>query len=624
MKTWPRLSAALTVSVLLVAAAPALAQFRVFEPPVRMPFVEPPVRMPFVERPILPRSFELPGRIGLPELLPGRMLLPELLPGRMPPYLPSYDIGITGLHGGNVGISGLHGGNVGIPGLYGGNIGFSGYDPFGSGNIVGRMGGAGSILGQPRPDGWWRPGRGSGYPPVGSYPPVPYPVGTPAPRPRTPAEVQRDIEARLKTAPHLVFIWLRQEGSILPAETRLQLADRATNELVTQAGTTNLPLDLLPQVKQAALHAPSVNPDLGKRLDAVRGRLQALALQDVLDGVAGLLEKRDWAGAAGRAADPRLMAVRIPAEAGRAFQEVAGFPGRLESVDRLEKTLATTAARPAEALSQWRGLPIETLPDKLREPARGLRALAELRALAAAPAAPGRDLADARRAAADLAATSRDTAVGWRALQSLACKEFLAGNTDAARLLLPKDGPADHAAALLRDMKAMLLGEGRVETWPAAQALPPEAGGAGGGKRGPPPGLRLLMPEGSPEGWRPPQRESALDGLPPLNDAAPTERALRDQAFAGIRGVREETTTRAAEALHVIHLARSHVHVPPPSPSSDDKAGSEDEAYLATVERELGHKLTPPERAAALRHKKEGRSPQAAAAQMAPMEPVKE
>jgi hypothetical protein len=627
MKTRSRLSVALAAAVLLVAAAPAPAQFRppIFEPPIRLPFFEPPGRLPFVE-PFRMPSFE-PPTFRIPNFEPPTYRMPNFeTPGfRMPSFEPPA-----------VGFSGYVPPYTGIPGLPGGNIGIPGYDPFGSGGVVGRMGG-GSILGQP--------GRGFGNLGIGGqrYNPNPLPPYarnanpevTPAPRPANPALVQRSIEARLSSAPHEALRMLRQQGNVLSSETRLHIAERAANDVAARAGATKQPLDMLPQVRQAAGDAATINPDLGKHLEAVRGRLEALALQDGLDGVSRLLEEKNWVQAAGRAGDPRLRelvrALPKPAEAEHAFQEVADFRGPLESVDRLEKTLATTAGRPGEALSLWQGLPIETLPEKVREPARGLRALAELRALAAAPVAPGRDWPGARRAADVLAASSGDPALGRRVLQSFAAQEFLAGKTDEAQRLLPNDGPADNAAALLRDMKAILLGEGRVETWPATQALPPEAGGAGGGKRGPPPGLRLLMPEGSPEGWRPPQRESALDGLPPLGDAAPTEKALRDQAFAGVRGVREGTARHATEALHVIHLVRSQLHVPPaPKPPAanpakpDDKGGPQDEEFVAAVERNLGHKLTPPERVTALRLKKDGLSPQAVASQLAPMGAVKD
>jgi hypothetical protein len=142
------------------------------------------------------------------------------------------------------------------------------------------------------------------------------------------------------------------------------------------------------------------------------------------------------------------------------------------------------------------------------------------------------------------------------------------------------------------------------------------------------------MPEGSPEGWRPPQRESALDGLPPLHDAAPTEQALRDRASAGARRAREDADCRAAEALGVIHLVQSQLVVPaaPPQPTllvvnpskSDDQEGPEDEEYLTAVERQLGRKLTRPERATARGLKKEGRSPQEAASRLTPMARVNE
>jgi hypothetical protein len=442
----------------------------------------------------------------------------------------------------------------------------------------------------------------------------------------TPADVLARVQAKLGASPSEALGLLRGQGEILESGVRRQLTEQVVGILSSRAETTNRPLDLLPDVRAAAQDAEAIDAGLGKQMRAVQGRLEVRALRVSLEQVSGLGEQGKWGDVARAAADPALAAVPKPAEVGQALKEVSEAGTRLESLARLEGTLsATERAGPEEAARLWRSLPEQSLPAELRGPARGLRGLAELRALAEAPGqAP--DPARALQASADLEAGGGDGMLVRRAKQDLAVKAFLDGNAEAAKQLLPADGPPDHAGALLRDMKAVLLGEGQVTTWPAERALPPEAGGAGTGKRGPPAGPRGLIPEGTAEGWRPPLRESALEGLTPLEDAKPAEAGMRQRAAETARDERGWGERDAAAALHRVHVVHQQVvsqqpaAAPPQVAAVPPKGGDKDadEAkYVADVEAQLGRKLTPPERDAALEMKRAGRSPSDAARQLA-------
>src|SRR5262249_18594596 len=141
------------------------------------------------------------------------------------------------------------------------------------------------------------------------------------------------------------------------------------------------------------------------------------------------------------------------------------------------------------------------LPAELQPAVRGLKGLAELQAhVEGRPDGPP-DVAALRRSVADLrAGLGRDGLVG-RVLQDLALRTGLEGYGGEAGALLPAGGELRPAAGLLRDLKALVLGEGEVGTAPARQAAGPQA-------NEPPPGPRLLQPEGEAGGWRPRVREA--------------------------------------------------------------------------------------------------------------------
>jgi tetratricopeptide (TPR) repeat protein len=200
-----------------------------------------------------------------------------------------------------------------------------------------------------------------------------------------------------------------------------------------------------------------------------------------------------------------------------------------------------------------------------------------------------------------------------RLQQELAVKAFLEGHTAQARDLLPESGPSEHAANLLRDMKALVLGQGEVVSDPARGVLDPKPGAGAAAPRGPPPGLQPLLPEGSRDGWRPQLKESALadlpptevaklaelppekaaerlDSLPPQQAAKLLEQPLRRQLDAALKAESRVAEAHQLESLKALQALRQQTN----------QQDQEDEKFIAEVEALLKRKLSPAERTLAV------------------------
>jgi hypothetical protein len=225
-----------------------------------------------------------------------------------------------------------------------------------------------------------------------------------------------------------------------------------------------------------------------------------------------------------------------------------------------------------------------------------------------------------RDTAASLRNRSETPALGRRAQRELAVKAFLDGCPDMATELLEAGDlkgksppPEDQAAcaALLRDVKVMVAGEGEVTTWPAGAAVAPQGGG---GPRAPPPGVALLLPEAEARGWRLPVREKASADLPPLPEAlAEQVEAGRQRLQATLKSQRRAWEGRRTQA---IRLAGGQPVKPAPSAgSSSASPDDEDEKLFRKLENLLGRKLT----AAEKKKTREGRARGLSAEQIRPL-----
>jgi hypothetical protein len=192
--------------------------------------------------------------------------------------------------------------------------------------------------------------------------------------------------------------------------------------------------------------------------------------------------------------------------------------------------------------------------------ARALTDLRELDALRMALAQPGKaPLPAVARIEAVLAAVDRAAdgdAAATRLRQDVSARLFLEGRAPEARKVLAGAAAGvesrDHAAALLRDMKAVVLGEGKVSTAAVADALPAVD------PRGPAI-VRDLAGGGKARDWKPPARESPLPDPGPVPEAERLASKLEDRLEAEVRGARkndqEQTRSLAREIQNYLRSA---------------------------------------------------------------------
>lgn len=217
---------------------------------------------------------------------------------------------------------------------------------------------------------------------------------------------------------------------------------------------------------------------------------------------------------------------------------------------------------------------------------------------------------DIRKSIQDIVAGTKDQALGRRLLKEMGVKAFFEGYPVEARNLLESQGhggTASENAAVLRDLVAVVLaGNGPVET-EAARSFTQAPGEGGATPRGPPRVLQALLPEPEVNGWRPPVRENATSGLPPLEESfARHEPALREQIQNETKQARE-TLPRQKEKL--VKRCQDYLDTRPPQvlghpavaqgtttpPSTQPQDNDDDVPDYFLIEQELGRELTPQE-----------------------------
>jgi tetratricopeptide (TPR) repeat protein len=397
------------------------------------------------------------------------------------------------------------------------------------------------------------------------------------------------------------FRILRQEAHALSPKQRAQVTREAVNDLAFHVKAGKNPITSLAEVRRARADGGKLDGASERALEALEARLQDKALSKALNEVGQLGPKGRWRQAGNRAQET-LDLMKVPAPAAKALAQVAKGGKLVADLDRVEVALSNE--RLATESNSLRQLNIEALPVALKQPVKGLRALAELQAAGkgrwqrppGVPAIQG-NLADFQAQAGDGNLTAR-----WS--QDLASQAFLDGFPAEARLLLPAVGAREHAGALLRDMRRMILNEaGRVSTAPAQHAL---AAAPGAGAAAPPElprGIKALIPEAEQDGWRPPVQESAREDLPslepganasrrsnsPREEAGRLEKPWREQALRLVTRERAAAQREVSHALHQVHQFCRQME-------QDDE---EDRKLQAEVEAELARPLTAAERALA-------------------------
>lgn len=166
------------------------------------------------------------------------------------------------------------------------------------------------------------------------------------------------------------------------------------------------------------------------------------------------------------------------------------------------------------------------------------------------------DVVEIRRALVAVGSRQELEDVARRLAQDTSVRAFLHGHASSALQLLPDDGPSDHAAQLLRDLKTMMA---RQESAPLAPAgntgpAPEEKPGA---PRGPPHGLALLLPEAEGASYRPPVDEQAGAGLPELKAV---RSMVREEVAELQKQVDESSRLSPEQELEAAHASFRHKH----------------------------------------------------------------
>jgi hypothetical protein len=474
--------------------------------------------------------------------------------------------------GGANGAAGFGGGNFGAkPGVLGGK-GAMGGGKFGGGNFGGGI-----------PDG-----------PAGGFQ-----FGR-----RTPGQVHGEIKGVIKTNPAEALRRLRAEdGNVVGETSKLVLAREAVEAIAIKAETNRKAVAGLAEVRAARSGANELPPEIRTSLERMDRSAERRVLAEGLDGVRLKAARGEWGEtvkatreALADLGDARLentrelesaeFRVRL-AEAREALGQMQTQAARAEAVAGFAQALGKLGNKPAEAVV-LRSVDRDRLPADLARQLDCLRGLAELRELTVGKWDKAPDVAAVRavverfeRGLGDV--QGADAAIGKKILMDVAVKAMLEGHPDAALKLLPENAPADHAAKLLRDLKALTLGDGKVETWPAKSAIA-EPGEKASSPR-PPPGLEPLVPEGARQGWKPPVKEKAAD-LPPIEQAARVGETVRTQAERA--GASEKTAAESKASQTAKKLTALYDRVMAPELAERKK--------LVAVEAELDRRLQPAER----------------------------
>lgn len=520
-------------------------------------------------------------------------------------------------------------------------------------------------------------------PPVYTPPPVyrpvvPHIVTPSAPRVvvppvRTAPMVHAEIRGVIATRPATALSQLHapEVRTLLPKPARVLLALEAANHLAARVESGTVPASrTLAEVRAAQASAAELSPAVRARLDVVARTAERRALAEPLADLRVSTDNGKW-NEAGYRARHWLERAGEPgvspefrtrhAEVRQVLEEVRDVSTKLEALDRFAVAVRDfDAGQPATSLARLEKVEAHQLPPALRRQAETLHGVAEVRALASEPwGAGGPNVPRVKRAIAKLEAALADVPganrqLGQQTLQKMAVKAHLEGHTEAYFELMPSGGPPEHAAALLRDMKALALGEGKVNTGAARAALPDAVGDTPPATR-PPAGVDPLVPEGAKEGWRPPTREKASADLPPLEQTAALAEAIQTKAAEGVKP-QQAAARKQAEAAR-LHLHHVHTDITRPleqerrrmeelkermrrdltveerfrarewigqGDAVADMAGrlemhgppeeDADDEFLNAVEKELGRPLTADERRLAGRLHRQGERPAAAAA----------
>jgi hypothetical protein len=396
------------------------------------------------------------------------------------------------------------------------------------------------------------------------------------------------------------FRLLGEPGNGLSSDARADLARKALDQL---AGRVEKPIDAvqaekaLKEVRAARAKArPLQLKSVDRALVAVEARTEHLELVEHLKGVSALGERREWHEAALRA-QSKLQHPQLTPEAKQILGQVVGVGEHTRSIAQLESAVAAARpGQPAALAGALRPVSLDPLSPPLREQVRALRSLADINAASDTPWRTPPDTALLKRNLMDVQSLAGEPALASRVQLELAVKLFLDGFPKEARELLPDEASAADVALLLNDLKALVLGQGQVRTWPARRAWAPAPAERKAPTSGLPVGVRRLLPESQWGTWQAPAPAPAPETARPLEELARKEQTLRETIRASLEMEREALGRRSDEVLRRLTELQQQFQ-------QNDK---EDAVVFAEVENRLKHSLSPAERALAWHLRREG------------------
>jgi hypothetical protein len=386
---------------------------------------------------------------------------------------------------------------------------------------------------------------------------------------------------------------LRTSGNVLSPAQQVALARVGVRALAQRVFSAPDARVALGEVR-VARDGPRMGPNFERALHAMEAHLQERIFIKSVKEVIRAGEEGRWVKA-GEEAQAQLRQSPPGPEGKKVLAEVVQVGKQAESMTRLETALKKVDwNRPADVATALQKVDLDHLPAKLQAPLRNLRDLAELRVESVRPWREGPDVAGLKQKVGSLRAAGCESHLADSVLLDLGAKAFLDGFPAEARALLPDFAPADRAGPVLRDLKALVLGKGEVQTGVVRQAVEAWAGEG----REPPPGLRPLLPEGPTAGWRPRVSEAARADLPPLEKAAAQiEKPLRQRVKNTQPVHRFILEWHKATALHHVHQLHRHVV----------QQGSDDDKEIKELEAKMGRKLTEAEKILARQLRRQGK-----------------
>jgi hypothetical protein len=317
----------------------------------------------------------------------------------------------------------------------------------------------------------------------------------------------QEIKSHLINEPHRALDELRSMGAGLPEPEQQSLARQATKNLVEAAKKDKAHV-WLPRVIIASANPRRLDPTMEFVLQCLQEDLEERRLLESLEQLLGWMANPEEAGPG---AQHLLQHLKMPESLRGPLKTTAAQCQEYQALGMLKKAIDTwkDGGDPAD-ITALRKLPVDSIPEGIRKPASGLKGVSAFMDLQDIkegwkPWTEPPDVVVLKQAVAAFKVGSGDEELAQRVLLDLALKACLDGfPAEGKALLAEAKGSPEYAARLLADLRTLVVGEGKVTTWPALLAREEFARKQAGTKeaKGPPaPGVALLIRTELAKSW---------------------------------------------------------------------------------------------------------------------------